>query len=157
MKNFIIGLTGALILSTACSKEEVILEEKCSMTATVDDRAWCGTVFETFFQEDFLVINASKASTKVSVDSEQITIYIKNFDGTGTYPLTTDQGVYREWFQGDLLVTFASVMSEDTEASFVTIESYDVTTSSLMGTFEFTASGNKKISVKEGVFTAVIQ
>jgi hypothetical protein len=65
--------------------------------------------------------------------------------------------MYREWFQGDLLVTFASVMSEDTEASFIAIESYDVTTSTLAGIFEFTASGNKKISVKEGMFTAVIQ
>ncbi len=158
MKNIITGLLiFTLITLQGCSKE-VILEESCTMTAIINGSNWCGQIFQIYIDtEGQLVINGDKKNPRPGIDSEQIVMIVKDFDGTGHYPLGASQAIYREWFAEDQILTLASVSSEDAEASFVVIDSYDALSGSIGGSFEFEATGESKIIVKEGKFEGSIE
>lgn len=102
---------------------------------------WEGNVFDAYVNEiGQLIINAQAESNKEGVDIEQITLYIPDFEGEGTYDLLDPGGMYREWCCGDLLLQCSWTHPEYGDSGTVEISSYDPKSREISGSFQFTAS-----------------
>ncbi|MCB0664234.1 MAG: hypothetical protein KDC80_00355 [Saprospiraceae bacterium] len=148
MKHDLCLLVVGLLLVWSCSKSDQESPLECSLSASINDTAWCGQVFE-IFQDDqnHLVINASRETGRNQYDVDQITIYVPDFNGDGTYQLKDEGGVYRKWCCGDLILALAILDVENNDSGQVIIETFDTETKEIRGTFNFTASGENHLNV----------
>ena len=138
------------------------------LSGMLNGRYWEGNVFDAYINETGqLIINAQAESQKDGVDVEQITLYIPEFDGEGTYTLSDPGGMYREWCCGDMLLQCSWTHIEYGDSGKVEISSYDPKSREISGSFQFTASQRKEhdfrstdtaglIRLEEGTFQAVL-
>lgn len=146
---FLFLILGMAAMSCSKSDQENFIE--CSLSALIDAEQWCGQVFEIFEDEqDNLVINASRKIE--GNESDQITIYVPEFKGTGVYQLEAEGAVYRKWCCGDLLLELAILDPQNDDTGQVIIEIYNQQTNEIRGTFNFTSSGEKQINISGNFF-----
>ena len=144
----------AVLATHSCAKSEQenpAERVECSLSASIDGAAWCGQVFEIFENEiDELIVNGSRKIDDKEID--QITIYVPNFQGVGTYILESEGALYRKWCCGDLLLDLAILHPEENDSGQVIIEVYNQQTNEIRGTFSFTASNEKQINISGSFF-----
>lgn len=150
MRYHIVWFLLLLLTANSCRKDEPENPVACSLVGSIDGERWCGQVFEIFEDDrNYLVINASRR-----IDSnvgDQITIYVPDFHGTGTYTLQSEGAVYRKWCCGDLLLELAILDLDQSDSGQVLIEVYNEQTNEIRGTFYFTANNERQINVS-GIF-----
>lgn len=116
-----------------------------SLSGTLNGSYWEGNVFDAYVNDiGELIINAQIESSKDGVDIEQITLYIPDFEGVGSYQLSDPGGMYREWCCGDLLLQCSWTHLEYGDSGKVEINTYDAKSRDISGTFQFTASQRKE-------------
>ncbi len=148
-----------VLLIGSCQEDEALEEPSidCSMRGSLNDSEWCGQIFEIFLDDQgSMVVNASRPSTQENVDIEQITVYIPDFDGEGSYQLANEGAVYREWFASDMLFTCAK--SEEKDDNQVVVESYDQASGEIRGTVTFLAETSDSLyRFEQGTFEGVVR
>ena len=153
MSRFLLFLFSALLIE-GCQEDEI--EPESFVEGVLNDEPWLGEVFEAFLDEQgSLVVNASRPSTQENVEIEQVTFYIPDFQGEGTYQLETDGALYREWIS-DMLITCAKSQNQGIDQ--VTVDSYDDTTGRIRGTITFLAeTSDSPYRFEQGTFEGVVK
>ena len=158
-----LALSGLLFIVGGCQKDALSNSPKrnenaCTLSGKLDGADWCGELEEAYINEDGdLVLNASNPGNKPGVDVDQVTLYLPEFNGAGTYDLPAEGAVYREWCCFDMLVT--CIYSEETTGlDRAVVDSYDPATGAIQGTFYFQVEKDgKAVSFTEGRFEGVVR
>lgn len=153
MQYYLWLFVAGLLMVWSCSKSDQESPLECSLSASVNDEPWCGQIFEIFLDDqNHLVINASRKIGKDQNDVDQITIYVPDFNGTGTYQLMDEGGVYRKWCCGDMILSLAILNVENNDNGQVIVDTFDSITNEISGTFNFTASGQNHLTITGNFF-----
>ena len=137
---------GIILLLTYCTSEdslapETIAATEFTLTGTLNGRPWEGRIFDAYVNETGeLIVNSQIESQQEGVDIEQITLFLPNFAGVGSYDLTELGAMYREWCCGNQIVycTRTNTLMGDTVQ--IQVASFDLESLEIQGTLSFSAS-----------------
>jgi|GEM_PF-3187998 hypothetical protein len=162
MKTISLLLILACVSVASCTKDTAETTPNLFLKGLLNNRNWQGQVEITYINsEGDLVVGGFKKSTQKNIDSEDIVIYVPDFDGVGEYLLQKENAMYRESCYEDMLCAIGVSENNDL-ANKVIIEKYDATTGYVEGTVSFTVIGQKEQQpknwqLKSGKFKAIIK
>ncbi|MEM6628634.1 MAG: hypothetical protein AAF694_03135 [Bacteroidota bacterium] len=146
MMRKVVYMLGLIFLFTQCTTEDSIAPTAAGATeftlsGTLNGSPWEGRIFDAYINETGeLIINSQIESDKDGVDVEQITLFLPDFEGVGSYNLKELGAMYREWCCGDLIVFCTRTNTLMGDSVQIQIQSFDLESLEVQGTLSFTAS-----------------
>lgn len=142
MKHFILLLL-SMIFYSSCQQDSINVKEDTTFKGVLNGRNWEGGIYTAYINtEDDLVIGASKKSNQKNIDSENIVIFIPDFNGDGEYFFKEEGAMYREMCFEDMMCALG-LTEKHAPFNKVTIENYNANTGYLEGSVTFEVNGIK--------------